>query len=135
MKKILLFLSVSLLTLTLSKAQTSVSGGIYANTTWTLAGSPYTITANVVVFPGITLTIQPGVTVEFDNSTQLEIRQAKLIAAGTTVDSITFTSSSSSPTPGIYTGIYLNGGTLTSKFSYCDFKYAADGITLLYPIH
>ena len=46
-------------------AQTNVSGGIYANTTWTLANSPYIVTDTVVVFPGVTLTIQPGVTVKF----------------------------------------------------------------------
>ncbi len=47
----------------LAIAQTTVSGGIYSNTTWTLANSPYTVTGNIVVFPGVTLTIQPGVEV------------------------------------------------------------------------
>ena len=58
-----------------SQAQTPVSGGIYANTTWTLANSPYIVTGNVVVFPGVTLTIEPGVVVKFDNAMMLEIRQ------------------------------------------------------------
>ncbi len=44
-------------------ASTLVSGGIFINTTWTLANSPYIVTGNVVVFPGVTLTIQPGVEV------------------------------------------------------------------------
>ncbi|MGZ4158972.1 MAG: right-handed parallel beta-helix repeat-containing protein, partial [Bacteroidia bacterium] len=113
------------------KGQTSVSGGIYSNTTWTLSGSPYTITADVVVFPGVTLTIQPGVTVKFDNAVELEIRQAALIAIGTSVDPITFTSSSASPTPGIWNSIYLNGGPMASKFTYCTFKYADKGINAL----
>ena len=44
-------------------AQTTVSGGIYNNTTWTLANSPYLMTGSIVVFPGVTLTIEPGVEV------------------------------------------------------------------------
>ncbi len=48
-------------------SQTSVQGGIYNNTTWTLANSPYTITGSVVVFPGNTLTIEPGVQLLINN--------------------------------------------------------------------
>jgi len=44
-------------------AQTTVSGGIYNNTTWNLAGSPYLVTGSIVVFPNRTLTIEPGVEV------------------------------------------------------------------------
>jgi hypothetical protein len=50
-------------------AQTSVSGGIYQNTTWTLANSPYVVTGSIVVFPGNTLTIEPGVEIKIDNQT------------------------------------------------------------------
>src|SRR5688572_14824316 len=39
----------------LCQAQTTFSGGIYSNTTWTLAGSPYIITGTVVVFDNVTL--------------------------------------------------------------------------------
>ena len=111
-------------------AQTYVSGGIYSNTTWTLANSPYIVVDTVAVFPGITLTIQPGVLVKFENNIRLEIRQAKLIAIGTSIDSITFTSNNVSPSPGIWGEIILNGGTEfdTSKFNYCNFKYANTGI-------
>src|SRR5437773_10115670 len=77
-----------------ANAQTNVSGGIYANTTWTFANSPYIVVDTVVVFPGVTLTIDPGVVVKFDNNKRLDIRQASLIANGTITDSITFTSNS-----------------------------------------
>ena len=56
-----------LLLVSTSFAQTSVQGGIYNNTTWTVANSPYTITGPVVVFPGNTLTIEPGVQLLINN--------------------------------------------------------------------
>ncbi len=110
-----------------SRGQTPVSGGIYANTTWTLANSPYVVTDTVVVFPGVTLTIQAGVTVKFADDKRLEIRQGTLIATGTPADSITFTSNSGSPTLGIWGNVFLNGCSIT-KLSYCSFKYAQEGI-------
>lgn len=60
MNKIIL-LSGFILSMYGSFAQTLVHGGLYANTTWTLANSPYIMDGSVVVFPGVTLTIEPGV--------------------------------------------------------------------------
>jgi hypothetical protein len=127
MKKIIILLSF-LLVITSGNAQTPVSGGIYSNTTWTLANSPYIVTDTVVVFPGVTLTIQPGVVVKFNNNMRLEVRQATLIANGTANDSITFTSNSSSPTPGIWSDIFLNYGNSPIQFNYCKFLYAHNGL-------
>lgn len=73
-------------------AQTNVTGGIYSNTTWTKANSPYHASGQIVLFPGNTLTIEPGVTVLFDTSAIFEIR-GTLIAIGQENDSIIFTSS------------------------------------------
>ncbi|MGZ6522284.1 MAG: T9SS type A sorting domain-containing protein, partial [Bacteroidia bacterium] len=50
------------------------------------------------------------------------------IALGTSTDSIKFTSNSASPSIGIWNSLYLNGGSMTSKFNYCSFKYAYKGI-------
>ena len=115
------------LTSIVCSAQTTVSGGIYANTTWTKVNSPYIVTDTVVVFPGVTLTIEPGVTVKFNDNKRLEIRQAKLVAIGTAVDSITFTSNSGSPMPGIWESVYLNSD-IQARFNYCNFNYANYGI-------
>lgn len=49
-------------------AQTFVSGGIYQNTNWTVNNSPYVVTGPVVVFPGNTLTVEPGVTILINNA-------------------------------------------------------------------
>ncbi|MEM2971866.1 MAG: right-handed parallel beta-helix repeat-containing protein [Candidatus Bathyarchaeia archaeon] len=45
---------------------TPVGGYISENTTWTLEESPYIFIDNVVVAPNITLTIEPGVAINFD---------------------------------------------------------------------
>jgi hypothetical protein len=108
--------------------QTNIKGGIYSNTTWTLAKSPYIVTDTIVVFPNVTLTIQPGVVVKFADDKFIEVRQASIVAIGTAKDSILFTSNSSSATPGKYQGINLKEGSLTSKFNYCIFRYASQSI-------
>ena len=65
----LLFYIVSFVTL----AQTNVSGGIYQNATWSLAGSPYVVNGSIVVFPGKTLTIEPGVEIQINNQNNTNI--------------------------------------------------------------
>lgn len=107
-------------------AQTYVSGGIYANTTWTKAASPYIVTDHVVVFPGVILKIEPGVTVKFDSSKYLEIRHAKIIAEGLSSDPITFTSNAAIPKPKNWFGIKITNNIIdTIKFLYCNFKFAS----------
>lgn len=128
-----LLVMVALLIGGLAKTQTNVSGGIYSNTTWTLANSPYNVTGNIVVFPSRKLTIQAGVVVNFSNGTGIEVRQSTIQALGTQQNKVTFTSASGSPTPGIWSGIYLNGEdtiniTSHSRFDHCIFQYADKAI-------
>ena len=53
----------------------------------------------MVVSSGVTLTIEPGVTVKFDSGKALQIR-VELVAQGTSGSPITFTSSASAPAAG-----------------------------------
>ena len=114
--------------LTHFKAQTFVSGGIFTSTVWTQANSPYIVTGTLVVFPGVNLTIQPGVTIKFDANAVFEVR-GKCSAIGTVNDSIVFTSNLTSPTPGSWFGIKLVGTSTPSisnqlTMEYCKGMYA-----------
>ena len=123
MKKAIPFMFIILFMLSnKSYSQTNVSGGIYSNTTWTKAKSPYIVTDTVVVFPGVTLTIQPGVTIKFNTKSFIEVREGKVIAIGTKVDSINFIGKDISNT------CYLIGGNLISEFNFCCFRSLAYGI-------
>jgi parallel beta-helix repeat protein len=62
-------------------ADTSVSSTISQSTTWTLANSPYSLTQNITVNSGVTLTIEPGVNVNMPSNCILEVN-GKLVAEG-----------------------------------------------------
>jgi hypothetical protein len=49
-----------------AQVSTNVSGILSSDTTWTKANSPYNLTGNILVNSGVTLTIEPGVTVNFN---------------------------------------------------------------------
>ena len=76
---------------------TEVSGIIAGDTIWREAKSPYTVVGKILVPSGTTLTIEPGVTVQFEESKlsweafYIEV-EGKLIAKGEQDKPITFTS-------------------------------------------
>lgn len=136
-----LWLSLLLtVTHTITKGQTNISGGIYSNTTWTKSNSPYIVTASIVVFDGVILTIEPGVQIKFNEGTGLELR-GKLIAIGSPDDSITFTSNLTSPVPSSWKGIKVVSTTDPSGqgnqviMEYCSGAYAHYFIDLDYAYH
>jgi len=110
-----------------AQSQTTINTSIYNNTTWPLSGSPYNVTIDLVVFTGVTLTIDPGVVVEFADGKEFDLR-GKLVAIGTVNDSITFTSASSAPYAGIWGGIRINAVNLVVNnqvtMKYCKGLYA-----------
>jgi hypothetical protein len=74
-------------------AQTQVTGSLPGNTTWTVAGSPYWIYINsVTVEEGDTLTIEPGVVIKSVEGNGGLTVEGTLLANGTAVNPIIFTS-------------------------------------------
>ena len=68
---------------------TNFSGVISSNTTWTKANSPCTLTGNVIVDSGATLTIEPGVTIQIPSDCTLQVNGI-LVARGTSSEKISF---------------------------------------------
>jgi hypothetical protein len=112
-------LLILLLALTISvdaaSASTTVGGPIISNTTWTLAGSPYVVTSNVQVMAGVTLTIEAGTTVKFETDKLLQV-DGTLIARGTSINPITFTSNRVSPSPGDWANIKFTNSSTDASF-------------------
>ena len=94
---------------------TAVSGPISSDTTWTQANSPYIVTGAVPVSEGVTLTIEPWVVVKFNSGASLQIN-GQLIARGTELDPITFTSNQPSPAPGDWENILFTDSSVDATY-------------------
>lgn len=118
---------------------TNVSGIIGADTTWTLANSPYIVVGNILVDQGVTLTVEPGVTVKFNQDLYLYV-DGTLIAPGTESNMITFTSNQASPTQGDWQHIKFRDSAVDATFDedgnyvsgcileYCKVEWGSFGI-------
>jgi len=136
-KDFLLPLLLALLLNGISHAATNVSGSITTDTTWTLADSPYVATSGMQVFPGVTLTIEPGVTIRFNIGMGLRIG-GELIAEGTATKGITFTSNADNPDKGDWGPIHFIQGAQGSNIDenreyvsgsiikYCEIEYGSE---------
>jgi len=118
------------MTVTLMSSSTNVSGYINANTTWTLAGSPYIIMGDVIVVPNVHLTIEPGVVVKFANGADLIIDGA-LIARGNSTHPITFTSNATIPKVGDWGSIRFRETTIDEAciIDWATIEYASAGVS------
>lgn len=103
-------------------ADTHVNGIITADTMWTMPNSPYIVTGNILVSSGVTLTINPGVTVKIDNEKVLQIG-GMLVAIGTVSNKITFTSNQSIPAPGDWSSILFSESSTGSTLEHVVVEY------------
>ena len=109
----------------------TAGGSLAASTTWTAAGGPYRLTSNLVVPAGVTLTIQPGVTVYCANAaTPFSITvngTGKISAIGTDTQRIVFTRE-----PGAtvnWTSLDFINTTVESTLSYVTFENCGGSTT------
>ena len=104
-----------------TNAQTPVPGGNVSGT-WALTGSPYLIQGAIIIPNDSTLTIEPGVTVNFQGTYKLYV-QGRIIAIGTATDTIIFTVAN---TTNGWRGIRFDNTPATndtSKLYYCKLQY------------
>jgi parallel beta-helix repeat protein len=106
---------------------TYFSGPINLDTVWTLVDSPFVISGDVIINPGVTLTIEPAVQVRFGGNFSL-IVEGNLIADGRQTQEINFTSNS--PDAQYWGTILLNNADSYASLSNCMIEYATCGIML-----
>lgn len=111
-------------------AQTSVSGTIVANTVWSVANGPYTVTGDVLVANGATLTVEPGLEIRFDQGTKIAV-EGSLVALGTPADSIFLTSNALLPDTGSWNGIQVSGSVGGFvEMDYCHIEFASNALSI-----
>jgi len=104
---------------------TNVGGTISKNTTWTLSGSPYTVTSSITITSNATLTIKPGVVVKFKPQFGIVVGSASqgkgcLAARGTAESPIVFTSYKNPPNPGDWSRIHFTDYTVDATLDVND---------------
>jgi M6 family metalloprotease-like protein len=104
------------------------SGTLTENSWWEGAES---ITGNVTLNSGKTLTVTPNTTVTFSSGTSLTVNGSLVANSTSSSQRITFTRQGTS---GSWNGIKINSGSSSnvSTLRRCDVQYATDGISITY---
>lgn len=96
-------------------------GTISVDTTWTAAGGPYVVSNNLTVATGVTLTLEPGVVVLFDQGRGLTVN-GRLLAQGTAEQPIVFTRNAGATT---WNQILFTANTTTSVVAHARMSFFA----------
>jgi len=121
-----------------AQAAVNVAGPITTSTTWTLANSPYTVTADVSVDSGSTLTIDAGVVVLFNAGTNFIVNNGSVVAKGTAAQVIVLTSAkdvagaATAPAAGDWGQLRFTAGTISAstEFDNVQIRYGT-GVTIV----
>lgn len=92
---------------------------ICQSTNWIAANSPYVISGFLNVASGATLTIEPGVTVLFNQGAGMEI-DGRLIAEGTSENRIVFTRNTGATS---WSQLIFNANSTTSRIAHAEMDY------------
>jgi ribosomal protein S19 len=127
--KISVIVLFGLLTSLLDVNSTELSGNIESDMELTVEESPYIITGDVNVFPGVTLKISPGVELR-DGDYQIW-NKGTLLVEGTEDAPVIFTSNKTDPAPGDWNRIFFDKDSLGSV-AHAVIQYAKTGIFIKY---
>src|ERR1041385_8556287 len=123
------FVLLLLLLTTLSARATNVGGTIGSDTLWSTGGSPYILTNSLTVSSNVTLTIDPGVIVQFTNSNILNVR-GRVLAEGNASNRIVFRRPPGAGTKSGRLNITTNGMEQV-RLSYVDFDGLGTGSQII----
>ena len=102
--------------------ENTISGVIREDMTIYNVCNPYFVTGNMLVKSGVTLTIEPGVTLIFNPDTYLRVN-GTLMAEGTVTDSITFTGDNWKYIDVVNEGSSIKYAKITDKAEYGNWDY------------
>lgn len=103
-------------------SETTFAGGTLASDTlFDLASSPWRVTGSITIPAGITLTIEPGTSVYFNNGTSITIN-GRLVAEGSEYQRIRLTRVPVA-TSAIWNGLIFQNTLEDSRLSYLDMSY------------
>lgn len=105
----------------------AVAGTLDADAVWRAENNPYRVTGTLHIPSGVTLAIEPGVTVVFEGDYGFHV-EGQILARGEEYNPVLFTSGEENPLPENWYGIKISRGK--SLFRHCIVEYANQGITL-----